>query len=88
MAVGTNLVTLTILTAFIRDCCYILYTLHYNFVRNWSRVVGIATGLQAGGYEVQIPVGSRHYSLPQNVQTCSGARPTSYSMSTAIPSLG
>jgi hypothetical protein len=92
MAVGTKLVALTILKTFIYDCCYILYMLNYTFLRNWIRIVGIATGLQAGGYEVQIPVGARHYitlhsSLPQNVQTGSGAHLTSYSMGTGIPFL-
>ena len=88
MAVEANLVALTILKAFICDCYYVLYMLHYTSVRNWSRVVGIATRLQAGGFKVQIPVGARYTSLPQNVQTGSGTHPTSYSMATRIPSQG
>jgi hypothetical protein len=88
VAVGTNLVALTILKAFVCDCYYVLYMLHYTFVRNWNRVVGIATRLQAGGFSVQIPVGTRRISLPQNVQTGSGTHLTSYSMGTRIPFQG
>lgn len=88
MAVETNLVALTILKAFICDCYYVLCMLHYTSLRDWSRVVGIATRLQAGGFKVRIPIGTRHTSVSQNVQTGSGTHPPSYSMGTRIPSQG
>jgi len=88
MTMWTILVALTVLKAFICDCYYVLYMLHCTSLRNWIRVVGTATRLQAGGFKVWIPVGARHTSLPQNVQTGSGTHPTSYSMGTRIPSQG
>jgi hypothetical protein len=48
--------------------------------RNRSSVVGIGSRLQAEGFGVWIPVGSKRPILLQHFQTRSGAHPVSYSI--------
>ena len=40
--------------------------------------------LRAGWSEVRIPVGASYFSLLQNVQTSSGAKPDTYSIGTGL----
>ena len=49
-----------------------------SVLNSWSQVclVGIVTRLQAGQSSVQIPVGTRDFSVLQNFQTGSGGPPS------------
>jgi hypothetical protein len=61
-----------------------------NMQHYWSRgsVVGLDTRLQAGRPGIRIPVGSRYFSLLQNVQAVPGAHLASYSVGTGVISRG
>ena len=53
-----------------------------------DNVIGMVTRLQAGLSEVRVPAGTKDLRLLQNVQTCSGVHPASYSMGTGGSSGG
>lgn len=72
----------------------------YNIVRNWITTyllrtplnvlprVGIPTALRLERSGVQILIGTRNFSLPQNAQTCSGTNLASYSVCTVVKTVG
>jgi hypothetical protein len=53
-----------------------------------DNVIDMVTRLQAGPSEVRIPAGTKDLRLLQNVQTCSGVHPASYSVGTGDSARG
>lgn len=67
----------------------IINFIKYNFIYfgTWNSSVSlVATLLLAGWCKARIPALGRHLSLFRNVQTCSVAHPSSYSIGTGIDS--
>lgn len=50
--------------------------------------VGEPTALRLERSGVQILIGTRHFSLPQDVQTCSGTNLASHSVCTVVKAVG
>ena len=66
------------------DLMFLYHTQAALNTTSCDTAVYIVTRLPAGRPEARIPTEATHFSLPQNVQTVSGAQPACFSMGTEV----